>query len=71
MVLSDLVSVLLGGDEVPDERLDLLVALVGVDAVEQGQAEGVLDALRLKALAKVCVTNYLLPSAPAESKNVD
>jgi len=65
MVLSDLVSVLLRRDEVPHERLDLLVALVRVDAVEEGQADGVLDVLRLEALAKVGVTNNLLPAAPA------
>ena len=66
MVLPDLVSELFGRDEVPDERLDLLVALVDVDAVEQGHPEGVFNVLRLETFSKMSVTDHFLPTTPAE-----
>ena len=35
-------SVLSRGDQLPDKLLDVLVAIVGVEAVEKGETDGIL-----------------------------
>ena len=35
-------SVFSRGDQLPDELLDVLVPIVGVEAVEEGEADGIL-----------------------------
>ena len=70
MVLADLVpsAVLWRRDEIPDEGLDLLVAAVRVEAVEEDHATGVFHQLVREALAQGGVLVDSLPSAPAGNK---
>ena len=69
MVLGHLVltSPVLGRcDEVPDEGADLVVALVRVDAVKEGQPDSVLNILGGEAFADSSRRQDLVPRAPAE-----
>ena len=57
-------SVLFGRDEIPYEWLDLLVSPVGVEAVEQDDATGVLDQMLAEAATQGRVLLDDFPSAP-------
>ena len=58
-------AVLGGRDEVPDERLDLLVAAVHVEAEEEDDAGGILEVRGGVALAESRSDEHLIPPAPA------
>jgi len=57
-------TVLSRGDQLPDELFDVLVPIVGVEAVEEGEADGILNVCVGPALAEPRVAEHLLPSAP-------
>ena len=57
-------AVLGGGDEIPDERLDLLVATVHVEAEEQNDPGGVLEICGGVTLAETRRDEHLIPSTP-------
>ena len=67
MVFADPLAVFTWCDEIPDEGLDLFVALVRVDTVQEGHPDGLFHVLSGESFAKVGMSDHFFPSSPTKS----